>query len=219
MQIQQAQPIYQQVYDQIKKLILTGEFKPGSKISVSQLASDYKISRTPLREAFRQLQKDGLLDQSQTGTTVTNINQEDFNHLCACRLLLETEIIKLAVHTISEGDLTVAEDLLNRAEQSLENSEDLKSFLELNAKFHETIIHSVENKRLIQLLEQVRSLLLLYRANIVRNQENKFEIVKEHRNIFNALKERNEAKAIRSIEEHLRQDQKRGSNMFVEETV
>lgn len=213
--IKQSQPLYQQVYEQVKKLILIGEITPGSRIIVSKLAEEYKISRTPLREALRQLENEGLLIQDNTGTTVIKLDQIDFEELCSCRLLLEKEIINIAVYKISDANLNKAEEIINKSEQVIkDDDENVKDFLELNTKFHEIIINSINNKRLIQLLNQTRSLLLLYRAKIARDFDHKYQIVNEHRMILGALRERNKQKAISVIEEHLINDQKRGSVFF-----
>jgi DNA-binding GntR family transcriptional regulator len=212
--IKQVQPLYQQVYEEVKKLILTGKVAPGSRIRVSKLAQEYKISRTPLREALRQLQNEGLLVQDHKGTTVITLEERDFENLCSCRLMLEKEIIKLSIRVISDERLKEAEEYINKSELSIIEMEDVNGFLEWNSKFHEVIINSIENIRLIQLLNQTRSLLLLYRAKIVHDRTHKLEIVKEHRNILEALKGRDEKKAVCGIEKHLENDRKRGQAFF-----
>ncbi|WP_163970253.1 GntR family transcriptional regulator [Oceanobacillus halotolerans] len=215
MELQQTQPLYQQVYEQMKKLILTGELQPGSKLSVTRLAEEYKISRTPLREALRQLQKEGLLRQEQNRTTVVELNKTDFEQLCSCRLILEKEVIKLAVNEITDSTLNKMEDLLNKSKAYIRDGDNLKNFLEVNTKFHELIIYSISNKHLTDLLNHVRSLLLIYRANIIHNKmDNSVAIIQEHENIFKALKLRDTAKAVKSIEHHLQQDKLRGDNIF-----
>ncbi|WP_260287724.1 GntR family transcriptional regulator [Peribacillus aracenensis] len=217
--IQQSQPIYQQIYELIKHLIISGQIKPGSRINASKLAEEYGISRTPLREALRQLQKEQLLIQNNQGATVIELDQKDFEELCSSRLLLEREIIRLAVKEISDIELKKIDNIVTKAESLLEPGEDGHSFLELNTKFHEIIIHSISNKRLIQLLDQVRSLLLLYRATIVNYSDHYAEIIKEHRMILEALNDRDEEKAVRLVEEHLKNDQIRGQKYFETENI
>lgn len=214
--LEQSQPLYQQVYDLVRHLIISGEIQPGSRIVVSKLAEQYEISRTPLREALRQLQKEGLLVQNNRGTKVIDLDENDFQELCQSRLLLEREIIKLAVSEISAQALEELEEIIVLAESQLKSANNSHSFLELNTKFHEIIIHSVSNNRLIQLLDQVRSLLLLYRAKIINYPGHHGEIIEEHRMILHALKERDQEKAIRSVEGHLKNDQIRGRKIFSE---
>ena len=88
-------PLYQQAYQEIKREILTGKIKPGTKLSENVLAEQYKVSRTPLREAIRQLQIEGLLISDGVSTTVVELSVKDFEELCYCRLVLEKEVVKL----------------------------------------------------------------------------------------------------------------------------
>src|SRR5699024_757602 len=181
-----AQPLYQQVYERIKESILTGEYEPNEKIVVSKLEIKYKISRTPLREALRQLEIEGLLVQGYTGLHVVELNTQDFTALYQCRLLLEKEVMKLIIDTITDEELRKISNLLDESDQLLEQGEYLK-LLELNTKFHDQLLESSPNKRLVDLLKQVRSFLLIYRARILRNDQYNIEINQEHRGIYEAL--------------------------------
>lgn len=212
-----SQPLYQQAYEVIKESILSGGIKPGSRIVTTKLSEQYQISRTPLREALRQLQKDGLLIQDNLGATVVKLRREDFQELYYCRLILEKEMIKLAVHHITDEQLADAENILYKCEKIIEETpseERQMDILKLNTQFHETLTNACLNKRLIQILDQVRNLLLLYRANILKYPENDKNIVNEHRKILSAVKTRDEEKAASVIETHLRNDQSRGEKVF-----
>lgn len=210
----QSQPLYQQAYDEIKRSILTGEMSSGSRLVVTKLAEKYQVSRTPLREALRQLQKEGLLVQDHLGLKVVRLDQKDFEELCHCRLLLEKEIAEFIIHDISDETLAKAGKVLDKAEYIVKEEYDLKKFLDHNAKFHEILIHASTNKRLIQLLETVRSLLILYRAKAIVYSGKREEINKEHRTILNAFIERDLEKARIAIEEHLKNDYKRAIQSF-----
>lgn len=214
MPIQQSQPLYKQAYDEIKRLILSGEIETGSKIKVAQLADEYKISRTPLREALRQLEKEGLLIQDQTGTTVINLSKKDFEELCLCRLILEREVVKLAVKEATPSVIQEAERLVDEAEQLIKTNDDKKQLLELNARFHEVLIHSISNQNLIQLLDRVRALLILYRATILYSSSSVNGIIHEHRKIVEAIKKADEENAVKAIEEHLKNDRIRGLELL-----
>ena len=163
----QSEPLYRQVYAKIKKSILNGEISPGSKIVVAELANTFKISRTPLREALRQLQKEGLLVLDNTGTRVIELNREDFYELCFCRLILEKRIMTLVVNEIPDEQLEMIDSIIHKLEKAVVRNEILK-VLSLNTDFHEIIINACENKRLVNLLKQVRSLLLLYKQKLIK---------------------------------------------------
>ncbi|MBG9450938.1 hypothetical protein ABE67_16860 [Cytobacillus firmus] len=213
--LQFSQPLYQQIYDIIKSSILAGELKPGEKVNVSQLAEKYNISRTPLREALRQLQIEGLLVQDHLGLSVVKLEETDFKDLYECRLMLEPKIMGLILKTVANEELEEIEKVLLNAESAFKEG-NLLQLLELNAQFHDRLLEASPNKRALHLLQQVRSFLLLYRANILKNNEHNREILKEHRQILNALKARDEAAVIQNVENHLRNDLERGTNMIRE---
>lgn len=210
-----SQPLYQQIYDIIKSSILAGELKPGEKVNVSQLAEKYNISRTPLREALRQLQIEGLLVQDHLGLSVVKLEETDFKDLYECRLMLEPKIMGLILKTVADKELEEIEKLLLYAEEAFK-SEDHLQLLELNAQFHDRLLEASPNKRAVHLLQQVRSFLLLYRANILKNNEHNREILKEHRQILDALIARDEIAVYQTVENHLLNDLERGTNMIRE---
>ncbi|MFZ4451611.1 GntR family transcriptional regulator [Salibacterium aidingense] len=211
--LMQSLPLYKQVYEEIKTSILRGEFKPGDKISVNKLAEEFQISRTPLREALRQLQKEQLLEQDQSGSKIAQISEKDFNELCTCRLVLEKELIKDVISNIKEENITEAEKLIEMAELSLKK-EDQIEFLEYNSNFHEILIDACTNERLKDLLNQVRAKLLLYRANVIQRAGEGTEILAEHHAILKAVKERHTENAVKTIESHLTNDQIRGKKVL-----
>jgi DNA-binding GntR family transcriptional regulator len=206
-------PLYQQVYQEIKNEIITGKMKPGSKISENLLAEQFQISRTPLREALRQLQQEGLVVSDGVSTSIMELNAKDFEDLCKCRLILEKEIIKLCIGNITDEEIHNLEQFLEQAQSELHSTNhiDYMKILHYNSQFHDVIINSSGNKRLVHLLSQIRSFLLLYRANGLLKAENKLDFINEHRGILEAIRERDVDKAIQAIEEHLQGDIERGS--------
>ncbi|RSL34037.1 GntR family transcriptional regulator [Salibacterium salarium] len=211
--LMQSAPLYKQVYEEIKTSILRGDFKQGDKISVNKLAEEFEISRTPLRESLRQLQKEGLLEQDQSGTKIAQITETDFNELCTCRLILERELIKEVTLIIEEEQINEAEKMIELAKNSL-NKDLQMEILEYNSKFHKILINACNNNRLKDLLDQVRAKLLLYRANVVYKLEQTAEILEEHSTILKAIKERNVEKAVIAVDTHLSNDQVRGQKVF-----
>lgn len=213
LELNYAPPLYQQAYTEFKKLILTGQIAPGEKVVMSKLAEDYKISRTPLREALRQLQTEGLIVQDQTGMKIVELNKPDFLELYQCRILLEKEVIRSIVTIIPDSDYHKTDAVLLESKQAIEQGDAFR-ILELNTQFHELLIQHFPNKRMIELLNHVRSLLLLYRANINKKTKYNLEIYEEHCGILAAVKSRNVERAVQLMEDHLLNDQKRGLEDF-----
>ncbi|WP_404332603.1 GntR family transcriptional regulator [Mesobacillus maritimus] len=203
------EPLYQQAYRELKKLIVTGKLQPGEKVIMSKLADQYEISRTPLREALRQLQSEGLIIQEHSTMRIVEINKEDFLHLYQTRIVLEKEVIKSIVTLIPEEDFPEIEAVLTESGTAIQEGDPFK-ILELNTQFHELLMNYCPNPRMIQLLNYVRSLLLIYRANINKKAKNNMEIYEEHKEIIEALKARDIEKSIQVVETHMLNDQKRG---------
>lgn len=203
------EPLYQQAYKELKRLIVTGKLQPGEKVIMSKLAEQYEISRTPLREALRQLQSEGLIIQDHTTMRIVEINKHDFLDLYQARIVLEKEIMKSIVSVIPEEDFPKIESILLESDKAIQGDDPYK-ILEVNTQFHECLMNYCPNARMIQLLNYVRSLLLIYRANINKKAKNNIEIHHEHKEIFEAIKVRDVEKSIQLIEAHMLNDQNRG---------
>lgn len=209
----QSQPLYQQTYKAIKEAILKGEIKLGTEIIATKLAKDFQVGRTPLREALRQLTNEGLLVQNNASLAVVSLNQKDFEELLQCRLILEKDIIRLVVSNIKEKEIIEAEKYMRLSQEAL-NKKIGYEVLDYNTKFHNTLIKACPNSRLVQLIEQTRFMLLIYRANILHYHDYNRKIIDEHREILEAVKERDVEKAIKKVEYHLLQDLKRGKEII-----
>jgi DNA-binding GntR family transcriptional regulator len=214
--LKQPVPLYQQAYEEIKGSILSGKFKPGSTITVSQLTEEFQISRTPLKEALRQLQNEGLLVLHPMGPKVIQFNKQDISELCYCRLVLEKEMIGFAVDHITDAELHEIEEVLRKAESCVKDGKNNEIFLEYNSRFHEILMNACPNKMLLQLLEVTRNKLLLYRAISIKDTNDQLKIISEHYEILKALQKRDKKKAIEAIEKHLLTDQSR-YNLVIEE--
>ncbi len=211
--LQKNIPLYQKAYEVIKENILIGRIRPGSKISENVLSEQLQISRTPLREAISQLKKDGLLTTDNNTTKVIELNKHDYEGLYDCRMALEKRAIKLVIKQITNKEIILLEQLLIDAEQSLAKGDFIQTLMH-NSDFHQILNDACPNKWLVQFLEQIRSLLLLYRANSLMISEHNTEIIQEHRMILEAVKARNIEAATKSVEAHLQGDLMRGRKMF-----
>jgi DNA-binding GntR family transcriptional regulator len=213
LEINIVQPLYQQVYREFKKLILTGQIQPGEKIVMSKLANQYKISRTPLREALRQLQNEGLITQENSIMKIVELDKTDFLELCHCRLVLEKEVVRLVVNKITEDALKKVYEVILKSNEAIEVGDSFR-VLELNTQFHELLLINCSNQQLVQLLNHTRSLLLIYRAKINKNPQYNQEIYREHYRIYEAIKSRDVDQSVLEIENHLLSDKKRGLDFF-----
>nr|WP_285874001.1 GntR family transcriptional regulator [Halalkalibacter oceani] len=151
--------------------------------------------------------------QNHLGTRVVSINLTDYEELYFCRLLLEKQVMSMVVAEISDESLEKAADILVQARNALKN-ENYLDILTLNTQFHEVFYHTCSNRRLVQMLENIRSLLLIYRANALKYLDYNREVTEEHGKILEAVQERDVNKAIEAVGTHVTNDMNRGRIIF-----
>jgi len=199
--------LYEQVYMTLKEQILNGVHAPGQKLKVTKLAEMLNTSRTPIREALRSLEAEGLVvSRPSHGVEVTNFNDESMDSLFQCNSVLEGLAARQAAENIDEASLLLMEECLFLAEKYHEQDQMDKVF-EKNTLFHDTIVKSSNNPILIQLISQIRSLVLAYRS-MERTHKFRPTFLEEHWRIFNAIRDRNPELAESLMRQHILDDAK-----------
>ncbi|MBP1931286.1 GntR family transcriptional regulator [Ammoniphilus resinae] len=197
--------LYEQVYLSIKNAIVNGEFLPGQKLAEAKIADQLETSRTPVREALRRLEREGLVTfiPSQ-GAEVTPLSKGTMAGLFECRAALEGLAARKAVAHISKEELSGIEESLLLASHFLEMG-DLKKVIEKNTYFHDVIILSSKNPPLQQMMEQIRTQILRYRRI---NSKIGFRsyFLAEHKEIFQAIVNRDADKAEELMKNHVLSD-------------
>jgi len=198
------EPIGEYVYNNIKKNIINLNIKPGDRISEKEVSEIFNVSRTPVREAFIKLAKEGLLYViPQKGTYVSYIDLDLVEEARFMREGLETSVMKLAVVDFPLEYTKKLEDNLSQQVEHIEKKE-YDKFLELDELFHKTIFKGCNKERTWGLIEQIntqykRIRLLTFIADI--NWRN---LISQHQQIINSIKEKDEEKAEKIISEHLK---------------
>ncbi len=204
--IQRRKSLYEQVYSALRLGILTGEFAPGSRLIETQLTDWFKVSRTPLREALRQLQKEGLVTADTSGLQVTTISATDAVELYDCRLVLEKLSVAGACDRASEQQLKSLEQYVIQAEARNPQESDaqtLRLLLDLDYQFHHLIAESSGNRRLVSLLDQLFDAMALLRIQTLQQNPSVLDIRLEHRQVYEAIARRDAPTAIATIQLHL----------------
>lgn len=209
MVIEPPKSIADQIYEHLKSAILGGSIEPGERLNQEKVAEELKTSRTPVREAFRRLQQEGLVERlPQGGVRVTSIDMESIAHIFGVRQALERYAIELACDRISEDEIAQLENISQRADtlfakDNLSASEKLKLFFDLNTTFHETIYEATGNPFLIKVIQNMRQLVLRMRATGLRDDSTWRQTWAEHNLLLQHLRARNKEAAVRCICEHV----------------
>lgn len=210
--IQRSKSLYEQTYEALRTSILTGDLQPGERLVETQLAEQLQVSRTPIREAIRQLQRDNLVtSDANGGLRVTTISIADVAQLYDCRIALEQLSVQAACQNATTAQLQRLEDLVLQAEhlqaeqwgQPARSPQPSSHMLNLDYQFHHTIAESSQNRWLVTLLEQVFDQMTLLRVQTTRHNPNVLDIRLEHRQIFTAIAQRDVLTSVEAIRSHL----------------
>ncbi|MBT2689255.1 GntR family transcriptional regulator [Bacillus sp. ISL-47] len=195
-----------QIQQTIKEMIWKGILMPGDRLYEAQLAKQFETSRSPVREAFRALINEGLLvidEKSQI--TVYKPSLGDVRDIYECRLALESRAVSIAAQCATDLQLERLSNTLKETCKAIERKEKEK-IVQYNVCFHEQIINICGNLRLKKLIDDLHSLTYFYRVLNVKESGRAALILKEHTEIFNAIKNRNPEKACKKLIKHTKND-------------
>ncbi len=199
--------LYEQTYEALRGSILSGTLVPGARLVETRLAAELQVSRTPIREAMRQLQREGLVAaDARGGMRVITVSVEDAVQLYDCRLALETLAVTAACAQAQAADLQALEQAVQRAEAAVQGADtwpDPLELLSLDHQFHQQIAESAGNPWLTNLLNQVFDKMMLLRIQTTRHNPKVLDICQEHRQIYMAIAQRESGVAIAAIQRHL----------------
>jgi DNA-binding GntR family transcriptional regulator len=143
------------IYGAIKEQIIDGRYAPGSRITEQNVAAQFNTSRTPVREAMRQLVADGFaLFKPNSGTVVRQWSADEVRQIFELRVFIESEIAGYAATQISAAEIAQ----LGRIQEDIESSgvdtgaANLARIGPLNREFHRAIAHASHNERLVSML-------------------------------------------------------------------
>lgn len=200
-------PYYLQFYNQLKKMIFNGTFKPGERINETQLAKSFGVSRSPIREAMRLLEKDGLLKaDDRNGFSITSLTAKDVDEIYKIRIPLEQLAVELVIDEADEEELTILEKQLEETEKAIHNGTEDTEIIRLNQKFHELLVDFSHNRHLKNLLEHVNALIHFCRILNYTGDHRAETILREHRRIFEEVKKKNKEAAKQHVLAHFNHD-------------
>jgi DNA-binding GntR family transcriptional regulator len=195
--------LYIEVADRLRRLIQSHAMAPGEWIDEQALATQYGISRTPLREALKVLATEGMVVlKPRRGCYVAQINGGDLEEIYPVMALLEGECAAGAARRASDADLAD----LSTLHQQLETcavSRDIEGFFEANQRFHLLIHHIAGNRRLAQMIDELRAVLKLQRHDSLYLEGRLVASLEEHRALLAALLAHDPDTARSAMQQHI----------------
>lgn len=203
--IQRAESLTQQVHRYLRDEILAGTLEPGERLVESKIALTLQISRSPVREAIRQLIAEQLLEEKDGAVYVLTPTFDDLRELCELRIALETTMARAAAERIRDAELVELQRNLSDTQACIMKGE-LNKLPEINAQFHEVIWRAAGNQRILSTLSNVAALINYYCFLIFKINKLKTNMLNEHNAIYLSLKQRDGESAYQAMFVHLNRD-------------
>lgn len=205
------QPLYKQIYNYLRKEILSGRLTSEKRINEVHLAKKLNVSRGPVREAIQKIEKEGLIIRdARNKLFVYKPTVEDLVNIYQCRMALESLAAELAAINITQSNIDMLSSILQETEEiinsDLSKGETIDRFTEISTKFHNQIIIFSENPRLDQEIKQLKSLVFYYRQYNSKYAWRRHEIYEEHKMISEAICTRDKKKAAELMKKHIEHD-------------
>ncbi|MDQ0199166.1 GntR family transcriptional regulator [Neobacillus ginsengisoli] len=200
---------YDQVYNSIREMIVQGVLKPGDSIFEAKIARELNISRSPVREAVRALEKEGLLViDEKSRITVYKPTLKDFEDIYECRIALESLAARLTTRLASGQEINEIENTVINSKQYLEieSEQNRKALIIENGLFHDLITKYSQNRRLKKQLRDLNSLSHYYRVLNFQGENREWNVYHEHQEIITQMKRRDEEKAALMMKKHIEND-------------
>lgn len=175
-------------YDMIKNAILSGELAPGEPLVETSLAEWCNVSRTPIREALRRLEQDGLVQRGNRGLVVRERGPEEILDIYDTRIVLEALAGRTAAERRTEHDIRLLRRLLERCDEA--SGADSATLVEVNRQFHRAVWRASHNECLIDLLSQINLHLARYPETTL-SATGRWEVAcHEHKELVDAIEKR-----------------------------
>lgn len=196
-------PLTTIVYENIKQAIISGKVKPGTRLTEASVSEQLEVSSTPVREAFRRLESERLVEIiPYRGAVVQEFSTKEVEEVYQCRSSLEVLAIELAVDNMDEEGIEKLQELIEQSKMEKDHAE----YVKINSTFHNTIMSYAKNDTLKNLLHQIHDIFYHNRNFAPVNPERKKEISEEYVRIVQALIDGDKEKASQATSDHVLND-------------
>ncbi|GMQ64725.1 GntR family transcriptional regulator [Vallitalea maricola] len=196
-------PLRDVVFNTLREAILKGELVAGERLMEKQLAERMGVSRTPIREAIRKLELEGLVVMiPRKGAEVAKITHKDIKDVLEVRAALEELAVKIACEKMSEESFVDLKRTTHNFQTACEEH-DIEQIIKKDVEFHDIIFNSTENEKLIQIINNLREQIYRYRVEYIRKVADFGILVKEHDLIVKSIENRDVDEARKIALQHI----------------
>ena len=196
-------PLRDVVFNALRQAILTGDLKPGERLMEIHLANRLGVSRTPIREAIRKLELEGLVTMiPRRGAEVAQITEKSLKDVLEVRRSLDALSVELACDRINEEELKALDEACTAFEEAT-STRDPKKIAQADVALHDIIVRATENNRLIQLVHNLAEQMYRYRFEYIKDENCHKQLIEEHRIIFNSIRNKDKETASQTAKLHI----------------
>jgi len=197
-------PLRDVIFDTLREAIIVGELKPGERLMEVQLAERMGVSRTPVREAIRKLELEGLVEMlPRKGAHVADLSVKDIMDVLEVRATLDGLASSLSALRINDDEIKELRHLLDQFVGYVEK-ENLQGSIKKDVEFHDVIYRSSRNDKLIQISNNLREQIQRFRVIYIKDYSSTKELVREHNAILEAITGRDPEAAMRAAQIHIK---------------
>lgn len=196
-------PLREIVFEHLREAIINGDLRPGERLMEMQLAEEMGVSRTPVREAIRKLELEGLVIMvPRRGAYVSDLSIKDVAETYEIRSALEALAAGLAAERITPDESEELERILVQIGECIA-ANDLERSIELDEEFHNILYRASRNDRLVQIIYNLREQIHRFRSTSLGTPGRLEAVLSEHTKIAEAISDRNADLAQRLAQEHI----------------
>ena len=200
-------PLREVIFNSLREAIIIGELKPGERLMEVQLAEKMGVSRTPVREAIRKLELEGLVDMmARRGAQVADLSVKDIMDVLEVRASLDGLATSLSALRITAEEIKELKHV-NSQFISFVEKENLQGTIKKDVEFHDIIYRSSRNEKLIQIANNLREQVQRFRVIYLKDFNSTQDIIKEHKDIFDAIQNRDFQLAQDNAQKHIKKQE------------
>lgn len=201
-------PLRDVVFNTLRKAILTGSLKPGERLMEVHLANKLGVSRTPIREAMRKLELEGLVVMiPRRGAEVAQITEKSLNDVLEVRKALDALSVELACERITEEEIAELETACEEFEQATKGK-DASVIAKADVRLHDIIVQATGNQRLLQLVNNLSEQMYRYRFVYIKDESQHEKLIEEHKEIYESILIRDKERASAAARLHIDNQEK-----------
>lgn len=204
LKLDSYQPLRDVIFEALRKAIVSGDIKPGERLMEVSLADQMGVSRTPVREAIRRLEAEGLVTMvPRKGTHVSELSVKDIMDVLEVRTALDKLATSLAAKRMQPQQIKALETVHRQFIANIEK-ENIDGAVRKDIEFHDLIYSASGNSRLIGVVSTLKEHVYRFRVIYLKDMQIAEHVEREHCEIMNAIKEQDELKASELAEKHIK---------------